>query len=115
MEYLQELEFTQDFWVFLLPCILMLIDVITGYYNAWKTNTVSSQKMRDGLGKKIAELCYIVIAFFIGLAFDIKPVTYFISLYVIYMELVSIAENCKKLGVALPKTIDDKLNNHKEE
>lgn len=115
MEYIQELKFTKDFWVLLLPCILMLVDVITGYYNAWKTKSISSSKMRDGLGKKIAEICYIIVALFIGLAFNVKAVTYFISLYVIYMELVSVAENCKKLGLAMPPEIEEKLNNHKEE
>ena len=115
MEYLENLRFTHDYWVFLLPCVLMLIDIITGYYNAWKSKQISSSKMRDGLGKKMAEICYIVVGLIFGLAFDMKVVTYFISIYVIYMELVSVAENCKKLGVEMPVEIEEKLNNHKEE
>lgn len=115
MEYLENLKFTHNYWVVLLPCVLMLIDIITGYYNAWKTKQVSSSKMRDGLGKKIAEICYIVVGLIFGLAFDIKVVTYFISIYIIYMELVSVAENCKKLGVEMPTQIEEKLNNRKED
>lgn len=111
MEYLQELQFTHEYWVILAPCILMLLDVITGYYNAWKNGTPKSSKMRDGLGKKMAELCYIIIAFVFGLAFDIKAVAYFVSLYVIYMESLSIVENCEKLGFPMPDKWRDKLNN----
>ena len=98
----------------MLPCILMILDVATGYYNAWKKNEVSSSKMRDGLGKKLAELVYIVVAMLISIAFGMKAIFYFISIYIIYMELMSIAENCKKLGVPLPENFDKKLNNREE-
>ena len=111
MKNLAELKFTHDFWLIILPCVLMLLDIITGYYNAWKSKKVSSKKMRDGLGKKLAELVYIVVAMMIASAFGIPTIKYFISVYVIYMELVSISENCKKLGVPMPKVIADKLNN----
>ena len=67
--------------------------------------------MRNGLGKKLAEIVYIIVGMLISVAFNIKPVEYFISLYVIYMELVSISENCKKLGVPMPEKIQEKLNN----
>lgn len=58
MEELMKLHFTNIWWVVLLPLFLMVMDIITGYYNAWKNNQVSSSRMRDGLGKKCAELCY---------------------------------------------------------
>lgn len=111
MEILEELRFTHTFWAIVLPCILMILDIITGYYNAWEKNEISSKKMRDGLGKKLAELIYIVIGMLISCAFGVKGIGFFISGYVVYMELVSIAENCKKLGVELPKEVADKLNN----
>lgn len=111
MKILEELKFTKEFWVIVLPCILMVLDIITGYYNAWKSKKVSSKKMRDGLGKKLAELVYIVVGLLISSAFGIKTISYFISIYVIYMELVSISENCKKLGVPMPDKIAEKLNN----
>lgn len=115
MEELMNLQFTHVGWQIGLPLILMVIDIITGYYNAWKSNTIDSKKMRDGIGKKIAELCYIVIGFLFSIAFGIKPVSIFISVYIIYMELVSIAENCDKLGVKLPAKLQEKLNNTKED
>lgn len=112
MEALMELHFTNIVWCILVPLVLMILDIITGYYNAWKNNDVSSSKMRDGLGKKCAELCYIVVGFLFKFAFGTNSIMYFIVLYVCYMELVSLAENCDKLGIKLPDNISDKLNNN---
>lgn len=115
MEYIKSLKFTHDYWALLLPCILMVLDIITGYYNAWKSKTISSKKMRDGLGKKLAELVYIVAGILISVSFNIKPVGYFISFYVIYMEIVSITENCEKLGLPMPEKVKEKINNKESE
>lgn len=112
---LENLKFSHEYWEILLPLILMVIDVITGYYNAWKNNNTSSSKMRDGIGKKLAEIVYIVVGIVLGYAFGMKSIAIFISLYIAYMELVSIAENCKKLGVNMPEKISDKLNNKESE
>lgn len=115
MEYLMDLEFTNMFWVFILPLALMLIDIVTGYVNAWKSNSINSSKMRDGIGKKCAEIAYIFLGVLFKLAFGSYSVLLFFVFYMSYMELNSIAENCDKLGVKLPDTIKEKLNNHKED
>ena len=52
----------------------------------------------------------IIVGMLISEAFNVKPIEYFISLYVVYMELVSIAENCNKLGVPMPDKIKEKIN-----
>ena len=109
MNNLLQLNFASTIWQIVLPLVLMVIDIITGYYNAWKNNEVQSKKMRDGIGKKIAELTYILIGFLFAEAFNVSPISQFVSIYIIYMELVSVAENCKKLGVKMPKMISDKL------
>ena len=114
MEILEDLQFTHTFWAIALPCILMVLDIITGYYNAWEKKEVSSKKMRDGLGKKLAELVYICVGMLISEAFGVKGIGFFVAIYVTYMELVSIAENCKKLGVAMPEKIANKLNNKEQ-
>ncbi len=115
MEYLQDLEFTNIIWVFILPLILMFIDIITGYINAWKNKEISSSKMRDGIGKKCAELVYILLGVLFKLAFGIDAIMYFLVIYICYMELNSIAENCDKLGFRLPEGIKEKLNNVNKE
>lgn len=53
MKYLQNLEFTNVIWLFALPLLLMLIDIVTGYINAWKSKNIDSSKMRDGIGKNV--------------------------------------------------------------
>ena len=111
MEDLLKLHFTSRIWIVILPLLLMVVDIITGYYNAWKNDEVSSSKMRDGIGKKIAEICYIILGIVFSIAFGIQAISYFISIYIIYMELMSVAENCKKLGVNMPTELEKKLNN----
>ncbi len=115
MEELLKLNFTNIWWAIGAPLLLMILDIITGYYNAWKNDEVSSSKMRDGLGKKCAELCYIAIGFLFKFAFATDVVMYFMVIYVCYMELVSLAENCDKLGLPVPDKLKNKLNNESEE
>ena len=109
MNNLLDLNFASTIWQIVLPLVLMGVDIVTGYYNAWKNNEVQSKKMRDGIGKIIAELTYILIGFLFAEAFNVSPISQFVSIYIIYMELVSVAENCKKLGVKMPKLISEKL------
>ena len=40
---------------------------------------------------------------------------HFIILYVCYMEIMSLLENCDKLGVGLPQKWLEKVNNEKED
>lgn len=115
MEALMDLHFTNIWWAILLPLILMVLDIITGYYDAWKRNEVSSSKMRDGLGKKCAELCYIALGFVFKFAFGIDAIMYFMVIYVSYMEIVSLLENCAKLGLPVPDKIKEKLNKKESE
>lgn len=109
MNNLLELTFVDTIWQIILPLVLMAVDIITGYYNAWEKKEIQSTKMRNGIGKKIAEIAYILIGFLFSRAFDVTAISQFVSIYIIYMELVSVAENCKKLGVKMPKIISDKL------
>lgn len=113
-EIINNIEFSNKCWVIILPCILMVLDIITGYYNAWKNDEVSSSKMRDGLGKKMAEIVYITVGLLISVAFNVNIIGTSISLYVIYMEALSLAENCDKLGFPMPEKWKSKLNNKKE-
>lgn len=114
MNNLLNLTFASTIWQIILPLVLMIVDIITGYYNAWRNDNVCSKKMRDGIGKKIAELTYILIGFLFAEAFNVGPISQFVSIYIIYMELISVAENCKKLGVKMPKAISDRLKAEQE-
>ena len=62
------LQFNSEIWLVVIPVILMAIDILTGYLSAWKMKEIKSQKMRDGVSKKVAEICYIVIGFVLRFA-----------------------------------------------
>lgn len=115
MEYLQNLEFTSEVWIILVPLFLCILDVITGYTYAWINNEIKSAKMRAGLGKKLGELAYVLVGILSKHAFGVNSIMIFITFYICFMEIVSLAENCTKLGVPLPEKVKEKLNNNKED
>ena len=114
-EAIQQLRFANDFWVVLMPSILMTIDVITGFVNAWARSNIKSAVMRQGLARKFGELVVIGIAqlFFYGAGMP-KYAVMLISTYIILMELISICENLDKLGVPIPKFIKEALTKAEE-
>lgn len=110
MEYLQSLKFTSDLWYILIPLILCILDVVTGYLHAWIDNDVKSTKMRSGLGKKAGELVYVTLGVISKYALGINSIMMFLTLYISFMEIVSLFENCAKLGVPMPEEIKSRLN-----
>jgi toxin secretion/phage lysis holin len=110
-----DFEINNSIWFILLPLILEVLDVITGYLNAWIKDDVQSKKMREGLGKKVGELVYCAVALLINILFNIPSISYFITGYICFMEIMSLAENCDKLGVPMPNVLKKKVNNLEEE
>ena len=109
-EMLQNVSFQDPGWILLVPTCLMGFDVLTGVVHAWSTGHLKSYRMREGLGRKFGEITILCIGqiFTVGmnLPWYILPG---ISFYIIVMELVSICENLKKLGLPMPKFIDKAL------
>lgn len=110
-----DFEIENYIWFILLPLILEILDVITGYLNAWINDDIQSKKMREGLGKKVGELVYCSVALLINILFNIPSISYFITGYICFMEIMSLAENCDKLGVPMPNVLKKKVNNLEEE
>ena len=108
---LEEINLTSKMWYVLLPLILCVLDVITGYLNAWIKNDIKSVKMRSGLGKKVGELSYCILGLITYYALGTNSIAVFITSYICFMEVVSLLENCDKLGVPMPKVISKRLNN----
>lgn len=115
-------------WEILLPCIMMVLDIATGYIAATFMGTVDSKKMKKGIYGKLAELFAIVLAFFLEFAFTVfgpdslgvsvnVPIGVSVCAYVFLVELVSIIENIgcmnTKVGVKLVEIMGinpDKVN-----
>lgn len=98
-------------WEIILPCIMMALDVVSGYIAAMCMGTVDSKKMKSGIYGKLAEIFAIVLAFFLEFAIGIFgpealgirvsiPIGVSVCAYVFLMELVSIIEN---IGCMNPK------------
>lgn len=109
-----DVSFRDESWVLLVPFCLMAIDVLTGVVAAWKTGHAKSYKMREGLGRKFGEVMILFIGqlFITGMnlpKFFSILFSFFFPLYIVVMELTSISENLKKLGVPIPKWVDKGL------
>lgn len=115
MEYLMNLQITSEKWYFIVPLILMTLDILTGYIYAWINNDVKSYIMRQGLGKKFGEICYVLLGILSKYVTGSSIIMIFLTSYISFMEIISLFENCAKLGVPVPDTIKNKLNNNKEE
>lgn len=113
---LEHLHFSSGMWVVLLPCFLMVADIVTGFTNAWAKKEVKSEVMRTGLAKKIGELFAILIVEMFTVAMGLPSyIVDAVSLYVCFMEFISNVENIKKLGMPIPGQVDDAIDHLKDE
>ena len=111
MDLINQLHFTSQVWVIALPSLLMGLDILTGLVFAWESGTFKSSRMRDGLGKKFGELTYICIGAAATVAMGLPHyILIGIATYILFMELMSVCENCNKLGAPLPKFVKNALS-----
>ena len=114
-ELIKQFEFTSTTWTFMLPIILMAIDILTGVTNAWIKGEIKSSILRKGLGKKIGEIVVLAIGELFLIAMSLPMIVLNgISLYIIVMELISICENLEKLGVPIPNFVKKALASTEE-
>lgn len=105
------IRFTHDYWIALLPLTFMLIDLVTGYINAWKNHQVQSSKMRTGITKKAGEIILILIVQILSLALGFpRTLVTFFSCYISFSEFNSNLENLALLGVPLPRWVTSRVN-----
>lgn len=109
-DIVEAIKFRDDAWIFLVPFSLMVFDILTGVIHAWAIGHLKSYRMREGLSRKFAEISVLVIVQIFVYGMNIpKCILSFFSIYVCFMEVVSLCENLKKMGVKLPKFIDKAL------
>ncbi len=122
IEFLRELTGTQDakiFFILGLIAIAMIIDFLTGTVSAKINGNIISQKGINGILRKICSM--IVMIYFIPVSILIPEGIGIGLVYVLYlgylmMEIKSILENLKKMGldVTLFKTFVDEVEKNKK-
>jgi len=109
--FLSNFHFRNEILELIAPVVMMTIDFLTGTFGAWMMHTFKSQKMRTGLTKKVGEMAILVVGALLSYALRLPPqIMAGISLYIIYMELMSICENAKKMGAPLPGFVSKVLD-----
>lgn len=109
---LLQLKEVDSYRLLILPFVLMIIDFVTGIFNAWATGHLKSYKMREGLNKKFAEISMITISILFTWVLEMPNyISYGITVYVVLMELISICENLDKMGAPIPNFVKRALRN----
>ena len=102
----------EDYKLLLLPFILMVLDFLTGITHAWATGHLKSYKMREGLNKKVGEICILLVGYILTWTINApKYIMIGLTIYIVIMELISLSENLDKMGVPLPKPLKKALRN----
>lgn len=102
-EIINTLHFASLGWQIVASLVFILADVLSGVISALIQKNLDSQKMREGLLRKILLIMIIVLSFVFQYAFNTMIISKTVCIYIIFMELVSILENVKKAGVDLGK------------
>lgn len=100
-EIINTLNFTSLTWQVVATLVFILFDVITGFISAIIQKNVDSQKMREGLLRKILLIIIILLSFIVQYGFGITAISKIVCIYIISMEVVSILENLQKAGIDL--------------
>ena len=107
-----QFHFRNELWVFLIPLACMAIDVLSGVIKAWVHKDFQSAVMRAGLGKKAGEAGILLLGELFAYGMSLPDlVMNMVSLYIIFMEIMSIFENLDLLGVPIPRFVKDFINN----
>lgn len=110
MDFLEKITFTHRYWVIILPLVMMAADVITGWIQASINGTWDSTKMRKGLFRKSGEIMVLLLAYAVHMAIALPvDVPAFFSIYIIIMEVLSVAENLDQAGLPVPHWITKRL------
>ena len=111
-EALENVQYTHPYWIFLLPVIGVVADIITGWIQASVNSAWDSTKMRKGLYRKGGELLFVILFFVVEYAFEAAAKVHIAtgaSIYIAAMEGLSILENLDQAGVPIPPIIRDRL------
>lgn len=99
--FIEHLNFANTFWQIGTTLFFMLGDIISGVVSAIILHNLDSQKMREGLLRKVLLILIVLLSFIVGSAFNLTFISKAVCIYIIIMETISILENVKKAGIDL--------------
>lgn len=99
--FIEHLNFANTFWQIGTTLFFMLGDIISGVVSAIILHNLDSQKMREGLLRKVLLILIVLLSFVVGGAFNLAFISKAVCIYIIIMETISILENVKKAGIDL--------------
>lgn len=102
-QIITSLNFTNIFWQGGATLIFMIADIVSGVIQAIINKNLDSQKMREGLLRKMLLILVVILSFIFQYAFNIPAISKVVCIYLIVMEIISIMENLKKAGIDLGK------------
>ena len=86
---------------------LVIIDIVTGFIKAWKTKSISSGVIREGLSHKISEIAALLFCWvleyggeYVGVGVS-APLVLPAACYIGAMEITSIIENLCEINPKL--------------
>jgi len=88
--------------------LFIVMDIATGYLQAWKQRTINSSISRDGFIKKAGWFTALLMGVVINFLTEINTLILMVSSVCIVTEFISIVENLGFIGVKLP-FLSDKL------
>lgn len=97
----------EETWLSVAVLIFIIIDYITGVINAALKNSISSQKMREGLGHKatyiiLLSVCYTIDAIQLNTELNLPTKLFpIVSCGILLIELTSIIENICEINPEL--------------
>lgn len=92
-------------------CVLILMDVLSGFIAAVQNGDVSSSVMREGIFHKLAELLLMALALLVEYMLEYPPfdsigipteIVFLVVAYLAVMEIISVIENICKINPSLP-------------
>ncbi len=102
--FISDMNFTSMIWQICGTLAFILADIISGFISALINHNVDSQKMREGLLRKMLLIIIIALSFIVQYAFfNMTIISKTVCVYIIFMEIVSILENLMKAGIDLKK------------
>lgn len=102
-QIITSLNFTNIFWQGGATLIFMIADIVSGVIQAVINKNLDSQKMREGILRKMLLILVVILSFIFQYAFNIPIISKVVCIYLIVMEIISILENLKKAGIDLGK------------